>query len=125
MSLDQCAPIIPTVILGEDKTLTFQLKTQDACGNLLVVPLTGYTEIQALFANADGSTLMLSYTGGAIVVTSAPDGMFTVALTAAQTALLLPSISGGYSNVEVRYTIASKLTKVLMPNSILVQKGLF
>lgn len=53
------------------------------------VDLTGVTEISTCFQNTTGAELVLTKTGGAITVLGSPVlGKLSIALTAAQTALL-------------------------------------
>ena len=122
MSLEKCAPNVPEIVAGEDKVLTIQLedkKTKE------FIDLTGASEIIALLKNADDTTLQKKLTDSGINILSSLAGKFQVLLSATETGLLALSPTGGYSDLEIRFTIAGKLTIVKLPNTILVTQKLF
>ncbi len=120
--LEPATPIVPTVIMGEDKTLTVRL-TDAATQNY--VDLTAATEIVAFFLNADSTYLQKKLTTSGIVLVSAVGGLFNILLTAAETELLALSPAGGFSNIEIHYTIGGKVTIVQLKSVIQVIASLF
>lgn len=122
-SLDICLPEIPVIIVGEDVLL--DLKLINAKPPKDPFDLTGVSEIVAKFLNADSSVLSVSLTGSAITVISAPGGHLTIALSAAQTALLNIPANNAYANFELYITIAGKLKIVQFPESLNVLAKLF
>lgn len=78
-----------TIIQGSKATLLIRLiqSTNGIQGD--PVDLTGITEITTCFQKADGTELMLSFTGGAVSILGSPLlGKLSISLTAAQSALL-------------------------------------
>lgn len=116
MSLEKCPIVVPTVIIDEDKVLDIRLTSQKTKDPF---DLTSATEIEAIFINADNTYLIKKLTLAGIVLISGPGGHFQVILTSAETALLAPSIVGGYSDIEIHITIAGKLTIVILSQSFL------
>ena len=106
----------PEVISGEDKVLTIQLKDYKAHE---FYDLSGATEIIALFKNADSSTLQKKLTTAGIVMINALAGKFQIMLTAAETSLLAITPVGEYSDIELKVTVASKLTIVKFKDTTL------
>ncbi len=117
----------PTIIAGQDKTLTAQL-INIMNGVRTLFDLTSATEIEAIFLNADGSFLEKKLSLSQITVTNAPSGIFQINLLAADTALLAltnltPPIV--YPSIEVHVTIGGKLTIINMMNCINIVQRLF
>jgi hypothetical protein len=123
MKLDACESVaVPTVIIGEDKSLTIKLvesKTQDP------FDLTSATEIVACFLNADGTVLQKALSTSGVVIISGVAGKIQVILSKTETLLLTPSPLGGLSDIELRITIGGKLNIVQLPGVISVVKKLF
>ena len=117
MGLDSCSkePCVPTVIMGEDKTLDVKL-TSDTTGDPL--DLTGASEIEAILLNADATYLEKKLTTSGIVLVSGPGGHFQILLAASESALLQASPTGSYSDIEVHLTIASKLSIGILSGSV-------
>lgn len=122
MSLDPCRPKVATVILGEDQPVSVTLVDSTT---KLPFDLSSATEIIALFQNLDLSILQKKKSTGGIVLLSGPGGAFQILLTAAETALLAPSPTNGYSDLEVKVTIAGKLTIIQLPQSLKVLPRIF
>lgn len=126
MNLDPCATTcntkIPRIVLGQDKTLDVWLTSESTCDP---VDLTDATEIVAIFLNADGTFLERKFSLSQITIVSAPGGHFQIALPSASTALLAPSPTGSYSNIEIHVTISSMVTIILLPNSVNIVPRLF
>ncbi len=83
--MSECAdPVVFTIVQGEDRTLSLIVRLSNGSS----FPLAGVTEITARFRKTDGTFLekLLSLTQ--VVVTDAPAGKFTVALTDADTLLI-------------------------------------
>lgn len=77
------------------------------------VDLSAATAITVAFPNADGTWHTESLAGGGVTRVSGPsDGDISVAMTAAETALLK---AGAYQNVEITYTISGSLTAQVLP----------
>ena len=120
--LDPKAKKIPQIIQGEDKTLTVQLSDPDTKE---FTNITGVSEITAIFLNTDGSFLQKKLSTSGIVLVNALAGKFQIVLSAAETALLALTPENSYSNIEVRFVIASKTTIVQLEDSIEVVAKLF
>lgn len=112
----------PKVVQGEDKVLTVQLKDPKT---KVFTDITGVTEITAILLNTDGSFLQKKLSTSGIVVLNALAGKFQILLSTAETALLALTPVGSYSNIEVRFVIASKTTIVQLEDSIEVVAKLF
>lgn len=77
-------------IIQSGKT-TLLVRLQQTMNGVITDPvdLTGITQIRTCFQNADGTELMLTYTGGAVAIIGNPIlGKLSISLTSAQTALL-------------------------------------
>lgn len=98
------------IIQGARKDFTVRLNQSNGDP----YPLTGVTEIKTCLFNSDGSELMLSFTGGAITIVNAAIGKLQVALTAAQTALLLVTDS---ATLEVSVAFGGDPVKAQIPNA--------
>jgi hypothetical protein len=120
--LDPQSPKTPTIIIGEDKTLTVRLT--DA-STKLPFDISAASEIIAIFSKNDATTLEKKLSTGGISILSGPGGALQILLSAADTSSLMPSPAGGLSSVEIRITIAGKLTIILLENSISVISRLF
>lgn len=122
MSLDPAVPVIPTVVRGEDKYLNIKLDNANT-GDPYDLSLA--TEIDAVFEKTDGTCIhkLLSLTE--VVVTNGPAGKLRIQLNAADTALLALSPEDGYSDIELRITIASKLNIVQLVDVFKVVQKLF
>lgn len=78
-----------TIIQGGKSTLLLRLKQYSNGIEGDPVDFTGITDIQTCFQNTDGTELMLSLLGGAILILGSPLlGKLSIALTSAQTSLL-------------------------------------
>jgi hypothetical protein len=78
-----------TIIRGSDRY--FSILVSYTCGvdePSQPFDLTGTTEIRALFPKADGTTIVKTYTGGDITITSAIAGKIRVFINDSETALL-------------------------------------
>jgi hypothetical protein len=120
--LDPKAPSKPKIIKGEDKVITIQLsdpKTKD------FIDITSATEIIVLFLNQDDTVLQKKLSLSQVVLLSGVAGKFQVILPLADTLLMKATPTDGQSDVEVRLTIAGKLTIVELPDSIVVTPKLF
>lgn len=105
----------PTIIQGEDKTLTIKLVSSDT---KYPVDLSTASEIKAILLNTDNTyTEKLLSTGG-IALVSGPGGAFSIFLTAADTLALAVSPQGAYSDIEIHFVISSKTGIVLLTNSV-------
>lgn len=132
--LEPCPEIIPTIILGEGKTIGISL-TNKSTG--LPVDLTGVSALTALLQNValfSPPVLVVGLTpntnGSQTSVVSAPGGRFNLILNALDTinlALSGVNLSGqpAYSNLEIRFTLGGIPTTVQFPNSISVLPKLF
>lgn len=120
--LDPAPVQIPTIVTGEDKNVDVRL-TNSISGDPF--DLTSATEIDAIFLKNDGTCLHKKLSLSEIVILSALGGKFQIILTAADTEDLALSPDNGYSNIEIRITIASKITIVLLKNVIKVVPKLF
>lgn len=112
---DKLESPLPTVVLGEDKTLDVKLKnkiTRDP------IDLTAATEIVAILPNADSTTFLekkLSTAG--VVLINGPTGHFQIIISASESSLL--SI-GSSVYIDIRFTIGGKLTKVVIKDAITI-----
>ncbi len=96
-----CAPNIFSIFTGDAKTMSLRALYQESGQPL---DLTAATEIIVRLPNADGTTLLLKLTLGAVSITSpAVLGNFTALITALQSALL--NIGEGQS-FDVTFTIS-------------------
>lgn len=77
-----------TLIKGSERSLAIRLVSEFPNGAPL--DLTGNTEILAKFLKEDRTILSLTKTGGAITVVSDAAGSLQIAITAVQSALLMP-----------------------------------
>lgn len=95
---DACSeyPIQDTIIMGSDRTLTVRL-IQNANG--VPYDLSGATEIEFRFRNADGTVLSLKDTDDdtPVEVINAVAGQLACSVTAEQTALLAPRIPAPFT----------------------------
>lgn len=121
LDLGNSPQLPPTIILGEDKVLSVQLK--DSCGT--PIDLTSATAIDCMFQNSDLTCVHYTLALSTVVVTNAPFGEFNILLSGATTALLNPSAVGALSGFEVHYTIGGKTTFVLLSNSVSIIPRLF
>lgn len=115
-----CAPpVVPNIIQGEDRTLTFYL-TNDSTG--FPLDISSASQITATFLNADNTYLTLHLTGmpGGIAILSGPGGAFTATLSAVQTALLAIGTGDGFANVTLSYTIGGSTRKLNVVNMFMV-----
>jgi hypothetical protein len=116
-------PAIPQIIQGEDKTLVVNLTRQS---NGAPFDLTNITAIVAGFLNADNTTLEKTLGSGVTIVSPPGAGQLQIALTPSDTAGLAPANGDAYGNVQLKLTDStSKVTMVLLPNSIQVYPLLF
>lgn len=122
LQLDPCKSSVPTIIMGEDKILTVQLQDQKTKE---FIDISGATEIIALFMKSDNTALQKKLSLSQIVVISGLAGKFQIILTSVDTASLMQTPADSYSSIEIRLTIASKLTIVKLENTILVAPKLF
>lgn len=124
MALDLAsqAPVVPVVVIGEDKVISVRL-TDGATG--LPFDVSAATEIDAVLEKADGTCIHKLFTTSGVVKANAVAGFIQIILSASDTALLKVSDAGAYSNIEIRLTIASKLTIVLLKDVIQVVQKLF
>lgn len=112
---------VVTINQGQDTSLTVNLISQ-----LTGFPfdLTSVTSILVSFLNADATTLELSLTGssqpnpGAVAIVNAPGGVFSVALTAAQTSLLQAASGNGFGSFIVTVVLGGKTLVVNFFNSL-------
>lgn len=117
MSLEPCTPEIPTLVLGEDKTLDVKMINLSSPSRD-PLDLTDATEIVAILLNADGTFLELKLSLSQITIISAPGGHFQIAITAAQSALLAQSAPGGFTDIEVQFIISSKKTITTLTDAV-------
>jgi hypothetical protein len=90
------------------------------------IDISTATEITASFANADGSVLTLTFSdSGGITIGSGPGGKAIVIISAEQSALLEPSVAGGYSDIQGSYTLSgAPAVPFQLPSSIQVNPPL-
>ena len=122
--LDPASPITPTIIIGEDKTLSVQLV--DDTGQ--PIDLSTATEIDAMFMNADGTCVHKKLSTAGVVLTSGPFGKFNVLLSGADTAALQLSPAApnpGLSGFEIHYRVNGLTTFVLLRNSLSIIPRMF
>lgn len=112
---------IPIVVQGFDKILRVELK--DTKGE--PVDLTGVTEITATFLKTDLTCFTVSMTGGGITLLSAAAGKFNITLLSADTALLAVSEIGGYSNIQISYTISGITSALQLVGVVQIVASLF
>ena len=106
---------ISTIVTGEDCVLNVYLKQGD---NGQPFDLSSVSEIVAILPNADDTTFLeCKLSTSSIILVSGPGGFFQVIITAAQSALLL---TGPTIALDVRFTIAAKLTKVVIQNAVAI-----
>lgn len=122
MILDPATPIIPTVIIGEDKVLTCQLKDA-ASGDS--IDISSASEIVAHLVKSDDTCIEKKLTLGGVVITSGANGKFNILLTSADTLLLKPSEHDELSSFEVYLTLAGKLSIIQFVNSLSIIPKLF
>lgn len=120
--LDPKSPSQPVITKGEDKVLTVQLKDKKSEE---FTDLTGVSEIIALFKNQDNSILQKKLSTSGVALVNALAGKFQILLTSAETLALLVSPEGEFSDIEIRYTLASKVAIVDLKGSIKVEANLF
>ena len=117
---DGCSdfPVQDTVIQGSDRTLTARL-IQSANG--VPYSLSGVTEIEFRFRNADGSVLSLKLTDddSPVTIVSAVAGQMACVLTAEQTALLAPRIPAPFTIVVTK---PSGIAVVNIPTQLAVEE---
>lgn len=99
------------IIQGSIKTFTVLLKK---ASNGEPFPLSGVTEIETCFKNADDTELMLSLTGGDITVLDAPIGKLQIALDETETAALALDES---ATLEIAVDFGSGPQKVQILNA--------
>jgi len=124
MALEAEAVVVPEVVQGEDKSLDISL-TDAVTGDPF--NLTAATEIDCLFLKTDDTCIHKKLTLSEVVITNAPFGRFRILLLIADTALMkLSDLENGvYSDIEIRITVAGKLTIVLLKGVISVVPKLF
>lgn len=126
MSLDSKAKVVPTIILGEDKTLNFKLTVENDCQECNdPFDLTGATEIECIFLKNDNTGLLIKLTDLKVVILNAAAGKFQALLSAAETEELALPPDGEYADVEVRVTIGGKKTIVLLRDSVQILNKIY
>lgn len=106
---------VVTINQGQDTTLVISLTSQ-----LTGYPfdLTGASEVEADFQNADGTSLNLKLTTTGIAIVNAPGGVFSATMTAAQTNLLQAASGNGFASFIVKVTIGGKILVVNFFNAL-------
>lgn len=125
MSIDFSCPNsqpTPTIILGEDQNLDVKL-TDSSTGDPF--DLSSASEIVAKLLNADNTALSLTKTANQITLVSAIGGHMKIIISAAQSALLAVSPTGGLSNIELYITIGGKVTIVQLVGVVSVISRIF
>lgn len=112
----------PLIVKGSDRPLNVRLLSKTTG---LPVDISAATEIIAAFLKEDNTTLEKKLSAAGIVVTSGPGGAFQVLLSAADTALLATGYGESFQSMEIKYTIAGKITIVLLKDSIQVAPPMF
>jgi type VI protein secretion system component VasA len=108
------------VYTGSDKTLNFRL-TDKVTKNPL--DLTSATEIEVLFPVSDGGLpVSKKLTLSQVTITLAVAGKFSVALSAVDTARLE---IGAAISIEVKVTIATKVSIIQIDDALNVIKSMF
>lgn len=130
---------VPKIVVNVDPT-----KSEDKTLSVLLMDprtkagfdLSAATEIVAVLANADNTNLELKLSLSQVVVINNPVGSLQIIITKAQSALLklspvlAPAVNNdpatyGFSNIELRITIASKETVVQLVDCIQIVPSLF
>lgn len=106
-----------TIVQGGQTTILVRL---NSVSNGVVgdpIPLTPMYDIKSCFMNADGTELTLSLlTGGITILGDANLGKLSIAMTAAQTALL-QLIDSGTLEVDLIATMGADATKIQIPQA--------
>lgn len=106
---------VPVIVRGEDVVLDVYL-TQDNSNQPF--DLTLASQIMAVLPNQEGNSpafLEKTLTGGGITLVSGPGGHFQVTATAAESKVLAVNEA---TSLDIRITIAGKLTIVVIQNAI-------
>ena len=124
MLLDQCSdtPNVPTRVVGSYITLDVYLKDQSSNKP---IDLSLASEIEAIFLNADMSYTERLMTLGGIALIDGPGGHFQVLIPETDSAMLAPSVSPTFSDIEFHYVIGGKTTIVNAPQSVNLVSRLF
>lgn len=106
-----------TIVQGGQSTILVRL---NSIQNGIVgdpIPLTPMYNIKSCFMNADGTELMLDLLGGAITILGDPNlGKLSIALTAAQTALL-QLVDTATLEVDLIATLGADPKKIQIPQA--------
>lgn len=117
MSLEPCVKPIPTIYKGEDKNLDFKVLSE-LTGD--PIDISGASEIVAIFPQSASTFLEKKLSTAGIVLISGPGGRFQVQISAAESANLLASELGKYTDVEVHLTLAGKVSIIVFSQAISV-----
>ena len=98
---------VVTIIKGESKELNVTIVSKDTGKGF---DLTGQTEVQAFFENADDSVLTKNTSNGVTVV-SEPRGEIKVALTEAETTLLKAALNQSFE-IEITFPAKTSIAQV-------------
>lgn len=77
-----------TIVKGEDRTLNVKLVTPQENGIYDPFDITGVTQIEARFKNADNTVLSKLLTISGVLLVNAASGSISIVLTDTETALL-------------------------------------
>jgi hypothetical protein len=116
---------IPVIIQGEDKTLAIRL-TSGTTGD--PYDLSTVTDIEARFANADGTCQHYDLSTGGVQILSALGGRFQVNLPASGTGLLAlsdPNADVPYQGIEVHVSGGGLVSIINLPGTVDVKSRLF